>query len=63
MGDCSVMICGMVRDRFGFVPGTSAWTGIGLPDSEPSDDADNPLAALARKFNNIHLLGPSRYRG
>ena len=57
--DACAMLVGMVRHRFGLVPGTNTWIG---PDVEPSADSDDGLAGLSSEYNNLDSLsGSGRY--
>ena len=60
--DACVMLAGMVRHRFGLVPGTNAWTGPSFY-SEGPDSPDDPLGALAMEYNQLDSLDcEGRYR-
>ena len=60
--DACVMLAGMVRHRFGLVPGTNAWRGPGLWEEE-AERGEDPMAALAREYNGMESLESSgRYR-
>lgn len=56
VADCDAMIAGMARHRFGFIPGTNSWSGPGLPKDEWYDEEANPMAGLAKEYNNMNSL-------
>ena len=54
--DACAMLAGMVRHRFGFVPGSNAWAGPGLYEEDDGVSVD-PLAGLAREYNSLDDIG------
>ena len=53
--DACAMLAGMVRHRFGLLPGSNSWNGVGMYDEDDSAEPDD-LAALAREFNGMESL-------
>lgn len=59
--DACAMLAGMVRHRFGLVPGSSAWSGPGFPSCDGDVEEESALGAISG-YNDMDLLeSPGRY--
>lgn len=61
VADACVQVLGMLRHRFGFVPGHNSYSAGGaMEDDDPGVEGD--MSALARETNSLDgLEGPGRY--